>query len=213
MNKRKAMLLGYILLGTLFLVGCIGPADSVTNPANMSVPLTLEETPMSDTTRLSQSEDSHQRVRAWVEDDNACLALDGIFWREYLGVEITQDFYQVNGLDDACVGVYVDTPGWRIAPMVLFLMEDGTVEYLDVESALLQPADPAEKFTSMGALPGLVGIVDFVPGYSGDAQAYDGVYAADNKTVFAIDRSGRNFDVFLAYAAKERVDEYSGKSS
>ena len=86
-------------------------------------------------------------------------------------------------------------------------MADGTVEYLDVESALLQAVAPAEEFTSLGALPGLVGIVDFVPGYLGDAQAYEGVYAADNKTVFAIDHSGRSFDVFLAYAAKDPVDE------
>lgn len=207
MNKRKALLLGYILLGTLCLAGCHDPGDTVTNPAKTSVPPSLEETPVSETTRLSESGDSHQRVRAWVEDGNACLALDGIFWHEYLGIEITQDSYQVNGLDGACAGVYVDTLGWRIAPMALFLMEDGTVEYLDVESALLQSADPAEKFTSMGALPGLVGIVDFVPDYSGDAQAYDGVYAADNKTVFAIDRSGQSFDVFLIYAAKDRVDE------
>lgn len=207
MNKRKAMFWGYILLGTLFLAGCLAPADSVTNPANMSVPPTLEETPMSDTTRLSRSEDSHQRIRAWVEDGSACLALDGIFWREYLGVEIAQDSYQVNGLDGACAGVYVDTLGWRIAPMVLFLMEDGTVEYLDVENALLQGAEPAGTFTSMGALPGLSDIVGFIPGYSGDAETYDGVYAADNKTVFAIDRSGQEFDVFLAYAAQDRVDE------
>ncbi|MEL7609127.1 MAG: hypothetical protein AAGU74_06440 [Bacillota bacterium] len=207
MNKRKALLLGYILLGTLCLAGCLDLGDTVTNPANTSVPPSLEETLVSDTTRLSQSEDSHQRVRAWVEDGNACLALDGIFWREYLGVEIAQDIYQVNGLDGACAGIYVDTLGWRIAPMVLFLMEDGTVEYLDVENALLQGAEPAGTFTSMGTLSGLSGIVDFIPGYSGDAETYDGVYAADNKTVFAIDRSGQKFDVFLAYTAKDRVDE------
>ena len=201
------MLWGCILLGSLCLAGCLDPGDSMTSPANTFAPPSMNETPVSDTIRLSESEDSHRRVRAWVEDGNACLALDGIFWREYLGVEITQDFYQVNGLDGACVGVYVDTPGWRIAPMVLFLMEDGTVEYLDVESALLQAADPVEKFTSMGALPGLTDIVDLIPGYPADAEKDDGVYAADNKTVFAIDRSGRSFDVFLAYAAKDRVDE------
>lgn len=207
MNKRIAMLLSCILLGTFCLTGYPDPGDFVTSPVNAPEPPSMQETPVSDTTRLSQSADSQQRVRAWVENGNACLALDDIFWREYLGVEITQDSYQVNGLDGACAGVYVDTPGWRIAPMVLFLMEDGTVEYLDIESVPLQSADPADTFASMGALPGLAGIVDLIPDYSGDAEAYDGVYAADNKTVFAIDRSGRSFDVFLAYATKDQVDE------
>ena len=207
MNKRKALLLGYILLGALCLAGCLDPGDSPISPAVTSAPPSVDETPVSGTARLSESEDSQQYVRAWVEDGNARLALDKTFWQEYLGVEIMQEYYEVNGLNGACAGVYVDTLGWYVAPMVLFLMEDGTVEYLDIANALLQSTGPAEKFTSMGALPGLAGIVDFIAGYSGDAEAYDGVYAADNKTVFAIDGSGQKFDVLLAYTAKDRVDE------
>lgn len=165
----------------------------------------IEYDTMASTLRLWESEDSHRYVRAWVEDGNASFALDETFWREYLGVEITRDVYHVDGLGGACAGVYVDTLGWHIAPIILFLMEDGTVEYLDVANALLQSTDPVDTFTSMGALPGLAGIVDFIPGYSGDAEAYDGVYAADNKTVFAIDSSGRSYDVFSAYAAENLV--------
>jgi hypothetical protein len=160
---------------------------------------------LADMLRLLESEDTQGYVRAWVEDGNASLTLDETFWLEYLGVDITRDVYHVEGLGGACVGVYVDTLGWRIAPFILFLMEDGTVEYLDVEDALLQSADPGDTFTSMGALMGLSGIVDFIPGLCGDAEEYDGVYAADNKTVFAIDSSGRRFDVFSAYAAENLV--------
>jgi hypothetical protein len=158
---------------------------------------------------LSERADDNRRVRAWLEDGKALLTLDRDFWREYLGVEIAEDFYRVNGLSRPCVGVYVDTLGWRVAPMVLFLMEDGKVEYLDVESALLQSADPANGFSSMGALPGLTGIIGFIPGYPGDAETDDGVYSADNKTVFAIDRSGRKFDVFLAYTAKGWLGDWA----
>lgn len=195
---KRFVLLGCILLA-MFFAGCRGSENAPVRSAGTSLTPSVRETTVPAKARLRESEDSRRCVRAVAEGGRAAVYLDAAFWREYLGVEITQVRYEVDGMNGACAGVYVDTPGRSAAPVVLFLMDNGTVEYLDVERAL--SAGPAGKLASMGALPGLFGIVDLIPGFTGDPQSDDGAYAADNKTVYAVDGAGRSYDVSPAVAA------------
>lgn len=112
--------------------------------------------------------------------------------------------YELKGLSATCLGVFVSSLGKGTTPMVFFLMEDGSLEYLDVERALLSAKGEIDHFISEGKLPGPKNIVRFALINPHADPDKDGIYAQSNRVLYAYDQNEERYDLYQLYHDEEK---------
>jgi len=97
--------------------------------------------------------------------------------------------YSITNFSKKIVNVYIDGMGQAIGQEVLlFLMEDGTVEYMPLHDSLVK-----QEFKSYGQIKSVSNIVDVVGGSA--HSSIDGGPGPGWYTIFAINNEGNYYDI------------------
>lgn len=164
-------------------------------------------------TRKETARDEQGYVNAWLEDGEAFIGLNRDLWnRLYQShisfdknmkpvldgprIEIIKETLAVRGLGGRCREIYVSPLGESMTflPLVFFVMEDGSLEYLDPGRQISRFFGQMEFFTSDGPLAGLRDIQSLIMQRSKPEDPYmTGSFSLSNRALYALDRQGRSY--------------------
>jgi len=200
-KQALSIILVFLLacLVPLGIAGCGGsPTESDPSDKESSMEVTTDEGP-------TIRKDEEGLVSVWINNGVAEVHLDLEKWEELHKLsEIDPDYFDVELLSegpftveflsgrvkDACIGKIedLDDMGYEnfIAPVVVLLMEDGTLEYFPVDP---YPYEETLVFYSYGVLPWLNNIVSLA--YEQETEG------KGEMTIFATDQDGLRYDVRL----------------
>lgn len=184
MAMKMSVVVGCVLLAPLLLIGC----SSKKNGEEV-IPQLFSE---------SETQDSQWYAKARLDGDEVFLSLNKELWEDYLYAntkpELSEEAYAVKGFEGKCIGIHLDTLKGDLTPVLFLVMENGDLEYLAIESALLSPSFDGEIFYSMGVLPEVKNVASFEVKFPGD-EGNDGIYAPGNRNLTAVDLQGNEFDM------------------
>jgi len=137
--------------------------------------------------------DEEGLVTVTIEDGVPAIYFDKELWRAHHGIpNVTDDPFIIENLNgpvlDACVGKIetMDRPnnGNFITPVVAFILEDGTVDYVYADPYM---GEYGRELYAAGGLPWLKDIVTLYYG-----PEIEGIWG---NTIFAVDSSGLSYDI------------------